>query len=132
VTGGSRRIVRSSELFELLESDEESGGIRQLLAADMPEFRAGLERRGSVAPVRLRTEGIDLPISEPHVRRICEEYLAGRLDEQEVEYVATALELCPDFRMVSEAVEELVFRLSSPAANGPLSREVVEAILRSL
>jgi hypothetical protein len=124
------RIVRSSELFALLESGEEVGAIRQLIAADMPAFRAGLGGRGGVAPVRIQTEGVDLPITETHVRAICEEYLAGRLDEQEVEYVATAIELCPDFRMVTEAVEDWVSVLSESASN--VSREVVESILRSL
>ena len=54
------------------------------------------------------------------------------LDEAELSYVATALELSPDFVMASEGVEEAVSPLVKPGCERPLSREVAEMLLRSL
>jgi hypothetical protein len=124
--------MRSSELLNLLESGEEMGALRAAIGPSMPDFRAGISLRGASAPVRLETEGKELPVTELHIRRICEEYLAERLDEEEVAYLATAIELCPDFKLVSEVVEETVSVLSDPVANGPLSRALVERLLGSL
>lgn len=126
------KAMRSSELFEILDSAEEVGALRQAIAPAMPAFRAGLAVRGGSAPIEIETEGREFRIAEIHVRKLCEEYLAGRLDETELSYVATALELSPDFVMASEGIEEAISLLSDPVANGPLSREVAETLLRSL
>jgi hypothetical protein len=124
--------MRSSELFEILDSGEELGALSEAIAPAMVDFRAGLSTQGGVAPIQVETEGQEFTITSAHIQRICEEFLAGRLDETEVIYVSTALELSPDFKIVSEGVEEALSLLSDPVANGPLSREVVEALLRSL
>jgi len=124
--------MRSSELYEVLDSDEEVAALRQVIAEAMPAFRRGLSRRGGSAPVEVATEGKNFFVNEVHVRKVCEEYLSGRLDEAEVAYVTAAIELCPDFEMASEGVEEAVSLLSDPVANGPLSRDDVETLLRSL
>jgi hypothetical protein len=124
--------MRSSELFEILDSTEEVGALRQAIAPAVASFRAGLSVRGGSAPIDIKTEGREFRITEVHVRKLCEEYLAERLDEVELSYVATALELSPDFVMASEGVEEAISLLSDPAANSPMSREVAEALLRSL
>lgn len=124
------RSLKSSELFEILNSGEELGALRNAISPAMPAYRAGLAVRGRTARIFIETEGKEFSIAEVHVQTVCEEYLAGRLDEEEVTYVMTALELCPDFRFVSEAIEEAVSLLSDSVANGPLSREIVETILR--
>jgi len=124
--------MRSSELFEILDSAEEVSALRQAIAPAMPAFRAGLQLRGGSAPIEVKTEGREFRVTEAHVRKLCEEYLAGRLDAAELSYVATALELSPDFVMASEGIEEAISLLSDPVANGPMSREVAEALLRSL
>ncbi len=80
----------------------------------------------------VETDGSDLPITEDHVRHLCEDYLADRLDELEIAYVASALELCPDFRCTSSTVEEAVFRLAGPEINGKITREIVREIFGEL
>jgi hypothetical protein len=58
--------------------------------------------------------------------------LNEEIDEIELGYIATALELAPDFQFVSKEIEECAFFLSTPEANGPPLPEIVPAVIRAL
>lgn len=83
-------------------------------------------------PIYIGATGKDLLLTAAHVERLCQEYLDGHLDEVELEYVASALELCPDFRCASPAIDEAVFFLADSVANGPITPKSVREILQML
>lgn len=62
---------------------------------------------------------------------MCEEYVAGRLDNVEIAYIATAIELCPDFVM-SERIREAGEYLAEFSTDSPLTSDQVSEISRSL
>ena len=95
----------------------------------MPEFRRGRAERGRSSPIIVQSEGLDLLVTEIHVEHLCEEFLRGNLDASELEYITSALELCSDFRCASAAVEEALFLLSTPGANGPTTSQSVREVL---
>jgi hypothetical protein len=98
----------------------------------MPEFRRGRAERGRSCPISVESEGLELLVTEAHLEHLCQEFLQGHLDAVEVEYVSGALELCPDFRCASPTVQEALFLLGTPAANGAVTPEDVRAVLVSL
>ncbi len=98
----------------------------------MPEYRRGLAERGGSAPVRVRSCSTQLTVEAQQISELCSAYLSGHLDETEIEYIADALLLCPDFRPESATVEEAIFLLSDSVANGPLNRETVVELQRLL
>jgi len=124
--------VRSSELYDLLDRPDDVGGLRTAISGAMPAFQRGRAERGRSSPIVINSEGLDLLVTGAHLAHLCEEFLQGQLDALELEYIGTALELCPDFRCASPAVEEALFLLSTPVANGPLTPESVREIIRSL
>jgi hypothetical protein len=124
--------MRSSELHALLDRPDDIGGLRTAISSAMPAFRRGLAERGRSAPIVVESEGANLLVTEAHVAHLCEQFLTGDLDEAELEYVASALDLCPDFRCASSAVESAVFSLADPVANGPITRDSVRELLQSM
>lgn len=98
----------------------------------MGEFRRGMAELGRSMPVYIETTESELIVTATHLDRLCQEYLDGHLDEVELEYVASALELCPDFRCVSSAIEDAVFYLANPVANGSITPESVREIVQML
>jgi hypothetical protein len=98
----------------------------------MPAYRRGLAERGRVCPVEVASDGSLLVVSRPHLEKLCLAYLSGDIDEVELSYVATALELTTDFQFVTKELEECAFFLSSPELNGEPLSKVVPAVLRAL
>ena len=124
--------MRSSDLYALLDRPRGPGDLKAAVAAGIPDFTRGLAERGRSAPVCVQSEGLDLLLTEAHVAELCRRFLSGHISAVETEYIATALELCPDFRAESESVSEAILLLADPVANGPLTQESVSAVLHSV
>ncbi len=124
--------MRSSELHSLLDRSEDAGGLRAAISSAMPAYRRGLAELGRSAPVVLESEGITLLVSEANIVHLCQQFLVGQLDEVELEYVASAIVLCSDFRCASEVVESAVFLLSDSVVNGPTTSESVRELLQAI
>jgi hypothetical protein len=120
--------VQARDLYQLLSTPDDGGALREAIAPAMPAYRRGLAEGGRSAPVVVECDGALLVIAAPHLTTLCEAFLAERIDEAELGYLATALDRAPDFRFVSVKVEEIAFLLSS----GTASSEAVNAILRIL
>jgi hypothetical protein len=124
--------VLARDLYELLGARELTAGLRAAIAPAMPEYRRGLAERGRSCPVFIISDGSLLVLAASHIERLCIAFLNGEIDESELSYIATALELAGDFQFVSREIEECAFFLSTPEANGPPLQELVPAVLRAL
>jgi hypothetical protein len=120
------------ELYQLLGTSGAGPALREAIASAMPAYRQGLAEKGRSCPVVIDSDGSLLVIATSHLIVLCEAFLDEQIDEVELGYLATALELAPDFRFVSEDVEDITSFLSSPESNGPITRDAVTKILRIL
>ena len=120
------------DLYELLSAQESTAGLRAAVAPAMPEYRRGLAERGRSCPVFITSDGSLLVVAASHLERLCTAFLSEEIDEIELSYIATALELASDFQFVSKEIEECAFFLSSPEANGLPLPEIVPAVIRAL
>jgi hypothetical protein len=98
----------------------------------MSEYRYGLAEKGRSCPVVIRSDGSLLVVAASHLEALCEAFLDEQIDAVELDYLASALELAPDFQFVSEEIEDFTSFLSSQVANGPTTTETVTAVLRAL
>jgi hypothetical protein len=124
--------VLARELYELLSAPESTVGLRAAVAPAMPEYRLGVAERGRSCPVLITSDGSLLVLAASHVESLCTAFLNGEIDEVELRYIASALELAADFQFVSKEIEECAFFLSTPEANGPRLPDIVTAVLRAL
>jgi hypothetical protein len=120
------------DLHELLCAQESTARLRAAVAPAMPEHRRGLAERGRSCPVSITSDGSLLVVAAGHLERLCTAFLNEEIDEIELRYIVTALDLAPDFQFVSKEVEECAFFLSSPDANGPPLPQIVPAVIRAL
>jgi hypothetical protein len=124
--------VRASDLYELLNTADSGEALREALAPAMPGYRRGLAEGGRPAPILVEPDEAVLVVARSHLASLCEAFLAAHIDAVELGYVATALERVPDFRFVSEEVEECAFLLSTASERGTTSAEAIKAVLRHL
>ena len=120
------------DLYELLNAQESTAGLRAAIAPAMPEYRHGLAERDRSGPVFITSDGSLLVLAASHLERVCTAFLNGEIDEVELSYIVTAFELATDFQFVSKEIEECAFFLSAAEANGPPLPEIVAAVLRAL
>jgi hypothetical protein len=119
-------------LYELLSEPESTAGLRAAIAPVMPEYRLGLAERGRPYPAFVTNDGSLLVLAASHLERLCTAFMNGEIDEAELRYIATALDLATDFQFVSKEIEECAFFLSAAEANGPPLPKIVLAVLRAL
>ena len=77
-------------------------------------------------------DGSLLVVAASHVERLCCAFLEEQIDEAELCYIATALELGSDFQFVSKEVQECTFFLSRPETSGVRLAEIVPTVVRAL
>jgi hypothetical protein len=102
----------STELITFLDQPNGLQLLKRAIAAPVAIFRSALKIRGSSAPVELTMQNTSISIKAKHVRRLCEWYRAGDIDGVEIEYIASALTLCPDFVPESENIKSALYGLS--------------------
>ncbi len=120
--------MKARDLYQHLSTPNNGEALREAIAEAIPAYRSRLAELGRSAPLDIECDGALLVIAAPHLTRLCEAYLARHLDAVELSYIATALDLAPDFRFVSDMIEEFAFLLSSGTPNV----EAVTAVLRLL
>jgi len=100
--------------------------------AEVDEFRRARAKTGSSAHIIVTNETFEFLLGSTAVKKLCETYLHGELDEWQLEYMANVLEFSDAFLVEDEQVADAIFALSSPEVNGDLTPERVRAIHSNL
>jgi len=109
-----------------LKENASIGTLKKRIAPFINEFSDGLQVKGVSAPIILTIEKKDVHVRSDEIRRLCLGYLDGTLNATELEYVVSALDICPDFKFETEDLRELTRELSDLHAMDP--SEVVEFV----
>ena len=113
--------MTSTGLITFLDCPDGPQQFKQAVAEPLAVFRRALTTKGySSAPVEITTQKIIISIKAQHVRRLCEWYLAGDIDGIEIDYIASALTLCPDFVPESESINSCLYGLGELYSQGKL------------
>lgn len=113
--------MTSTDLITFLESPDGPQQFKRVVAEPLAVFRRARTTKGYCsAPVELTTQKIAISIEAKHVRSLCEWYLAGEIDGIEIDYIASALTLCPDFVPESERIKSCLYSLSGLHDEGKL------------
>lgn len=123
--------MKPIELIAFLDEPTKLQELKVAIARPLEEFRYGKSVRGGVAPVELSTQDTSIPLYRRHVRQLCEWYLEGGLDDVELEYLASGLDICTDFVPESEKVRDAISDLSSLSEYGN-ARQTVQEIFNSI
>jgi len=124
--------MKSSELVRCLDVDGGIPKLKQKMAVSIKEFSYGLRVKGGSAPISLAIENKEVLVEVIHVKSLCKAYLDGTIDAMELEYVASALDICPDFKFVTDNLREIIRNLSELHQMEPSEIPVfVKGILQS-
>ena len=104
--------MNSSKLIGFLEEDGSIVRLKKEIAPSIKEFYDGLRIKGGSAPIILTFENKDVPVGSGHLKRLCLGYLDGILDATDLEYLASALDICPDFKFATNDLRDIASDLS--------------------
>lgn len=124
-------MLTSSELNSILSSPSNCSKLKLAIQDDLPEFRRGKYIIGGTSPISLKDVGNNFILTKSELANLCNCYLNNAIDEIELEYVASALELSDDFEYEQE-IDEEIFLLATPEINGQINKELVKNILHRL
>lgn len=124
-------MLTSSELNSILSSQSNCNKLKLAIQNDLPEFRRGKSIIGGTAPISLKDMGNNFILTKSVLANLCNCYLNNAIDEIELEYIASALELSDDFEYEQE-IDEEIFLLATPEINGPITKELVKEIINRL
>ena len=127
--------MKLSFLIKFLEGEESVLSLREQLAAPLKEYRGKSTIVGASCSVVIYSDISGLTISREHVIKLCDAYLLDQLDEVEVDYLGSGLQLVAamhDFQFESDRVEGALSFLCDPQVNGPLTMSIVQKIKEML
>ena len=127
--------MKLSFLKNYLEGNERVATLQTQIADPLKEYREKSRIVGASCPVILDSDLSEFIICREHVIKLCDAYLSGQLDEVEVDYLGSGLQLVAaahDFQFESDTVEEALSFLCDPQVNGPLTKPIVQEIRDSL
>jgi hypothetical protein len=116
----------SHQNWGLSQREREYWHSEKKIAPFIKEFSDGLQVKGGSAPIILTIENKDVPVRSDEIRRLCLGYLNGTLNATEIEYLVSALDICPDFKFETDDLRELARELSDLHAMD--TSEVVEFV----
>lgn len=127
--------MKFSFLINFLEGKVSVSSLREQFAVPIQEYREKGKIRGTSRPVALYSDLSDFTVCRGHVASLCDAYLAEQLDEVEIDYLGSGLQLVSDaqgFKFETAKVQEALSFLCDPAINRSLTKPIVQEIRDSL
>jgi hypothetical protein len=125
--------MNSSTLVRFLKGEEEVDKLKKEILKGVDGLRKNLSKKGSSSPIYVDNDVKKFVVKKWHIQKLCDYYLNNNLDEVELCYLATAIELCGGFVFESEDIEDaIVFISSDPDPNHPLSKEELFEVIENI
>ena len=112
--------MKLSSLANLLSGNLSSSEYSAEIAGEIAEYTRGLEKPGSVVPIRV-TEDIDLLLDRAGLGLLCRLFACGQLTADELAYTADVLELAERVEFAGPDIASDLAECTDPEINGLLS-----------
>ena len=112
--------MKISSLANLLSQKLSASEYSAEIADEIAEYTRGLEKRGSVIPIRV-TEDAGLLLDRAGLGVLCRLFACGQLTADELAYTADVLELAECVEFSGPDVANDLAECTDPEINGPLS-----------
>ncbi len=109
-----------------LKENASIGTLKKRIASFIKEFSYRLQVKGGSAPIILPIENKDVYVRPDEIRKLCLDSLDGTLNATRLKYVASTLDICPDFKFETDDLREQTRELSDLHAMD--TSEVVEFV----
>lgn len=125
--------MNSSTLVRFLKGEEDINKLKKEILKGVDNLRKNLNKKGSSSPIYLNNDGQKFAVKKWHIQRLCNFYLNNDLDQVELCYITTAMELCEGIIFESDDIEDAISLLSSdPDPNYPLNKEELFEIIENI
>jgi len=115
--------MHKNDLLEYLDGVQDPHELIEKIRLELDSFKKSLKERGRSARIVLDGDKDKTRITNNHLRRICDDYLAGATNDFFISYIVDALLLSPNSEFESEHLKESFELLTDFDIHGPLSSE---------
>lgn len=105
---------------------------KSIISPDVMNYEKALLKIGGSSPVYLTEDLAVLKVGIKDVKRLCENYLIGVLNEHEVNYIAEALLLSDKIVFENDLVEEALLALTDVDYFKNVSSQYIQSILKNI
>ena len=102
------------------------------ITPEVESFRIASMTKGSSMSVYGTNENFHFTVRPQDIKYLCSLYLSGELNEWHLEYLSNLIELSDSVTYENDDLADVIFELSSPEINSPITPEVVSRIHESL
>jgi len=113
--------MKLSELNSLLSSKLSGLAFLHAIAAELAVHQRGLAARGQSAPAVV-VEDRDILVSSESIKTLCHLFVDGQLNQQELAYIADAMQFGERVEFSDPAVADMVAELTDPEINGVFTK----------
>ena len=123
----------SSTLIRFLKGEEKVNKLKKEILEGVDELRRNLNKKGYSSSIYLNDDGKKFIVKKWHIQKLCDFYLNNDLDQVELCYLTTAMELCEGIVFESDDIEDAISLLSSdPDPNYPLNKKELFEIIENI
>ena len=119
--------MRLSQLFKLLAGEIQPEVFLDRFRLPLDEYTRGMNSVGSSVEIEV-VEDRKLTIGPKEVKKLCELFVAQKLNSSQLAYIADALQLCESIDFTEEVVADIVEEFTDPEVNGPFTRERAQEV----
>jgi hypothetical protein len=112
----------ASHLKDYLECKTSGEQLHTLLATEARNYRERIAAKEHIIPLNLIEDiGAVFIVTEMHIVRLCDSFLADSLDKWDVAYVCEILDLSESFTASNSDVQDALATLGNPALFGEIT-----------
>ena len=124
--------LRASTITGFVQGLLSAAELREELSANIDSVSRQGSKKGSSISILLNEDSDVFELEPIHIAQFCDGYLRDELNEEEIVYCLTAIQLSSVFVTASDETDDAIASLSDPVANGPLTNAVVADVRRWL
>ena len=124
--------MKTSFLAKYLDSTMSLEDLKKYIDEPVSFIRDSSKETGASIPIEIESDLSGYVVLAGQVKKICQDFINRRLDEVELNYLTTVIELSESFSFESELIEDAVSILSDSTSENPLTNEVVMGVIRGL
>ena len=124
--------MKTSFLAKYLDSTMSLEDLKKYIDEPVSFIRGSSKETGASIPIEIESDLSGYVVLADQVKKICQDFINRKLDEVELNYLTTVIELSESFSFESELIEDAVSILSDSTSENPLTNEVVMGVIRGL
>jgi hypothetical protein len=110
-------LMLTSSIKSLIVGSLDPEDFVNLISDELSQYQLGLQKAGGSTPIYVSVD-TEIYIDKNAVKKLCQLFIFGALDQNTLAYIADAIELSDGIECANDFVRDIVFEMTDPEVNG--------------